>query len=256
MPNEEAATYRRRMPEPSVTQWHGVESAEASPHEFHNRPKARPALLTCRDEGVALGGWRKRALDIVLASVAIIGLLPLTLLLAAAIRLSDGGPVLFRHERIGRNGRPFGCLKFRTMAQNGDEILRRHLAEEPDAAREWERSRKLRNDPRLTRLGYGLRKSSVDELPQLINILKGEMSFVGPRPITIAEIPKYGENIEQYLKARPGLTGSWQVSGRNDTDYGQRVQIDCDYIENWCTWNDLKILGRTLFVVISTRGCY
>jgi exopolysaccharide production protein ExoY len=164
--------------------------------------------------------------------------------------------VFYRHRRIGLNGADFDCLKFRSMVANGDEVLARHLAANSEAAREWEETRKLKNDPRITPLGSNLRKTSIDELPQLVNILRGEMSFVGPRPIVTAEVPKYGACIDQYLSARPGLTGPWQVSGRNEVDYTTRVELDRNYIESWSFWRDLAIIVKTARVVVSARGSY
>jgi exopolysaccharide production protein ExoY len=139
---------------------------------------------------------------------------------------------------------------------DADRVLQRHLAQNSDAAREWAELHKLKKDPRVTALGAGMRKTSLDELPQLLNILKGEMSFVGPRPIVSAEVPKYGECIGHYLRARPGLTGAWQVSGRNDVDYATRVALDRQYVEQWSFRRDLAILAGTVRVVVTSRGCY
>jgi exopolysaccharide production protein ExoY len=171
-------------------------------------------------------------------------------------RPSSAAPSFYRHRRVGLNGTPFDCLKFRTMVVKSDEALRRHLAANSDAAREWETSQKLKRDPRVTPLGRTMRKASVDELPQLVNILKGEMSFVGPRPIVAAEVPKYGECIGHYLRARPGLTGPWQVSGRNDVDYSTRVTLDRHYVEQWSFRRDLTIIASTVRVVVTARGSY
>ena len=204
----------------------------------------------------AIGGYRKRAFDIAAAICAILLLLPLFLLIAAALKCADSGPVLFRHRRIGRNGRSFNCLKFRTMAVDAEPLLLRHLALNPEAAREWAADHKLRHDPRVTPLGQGLRKTSLDELPQVFNILKGDMSFVGPRPIVSAEVPKYGDAMHQYYRARPGLTGPWQVSGRNDVDYAGRVRFDREYVESWSFRRDLAIIVKTFYVVIIGKGCY
>jgi exopolysaccharide production protein ExoY len=203
-----------------------------------------------------VGGSLKRVFDICFAAAGIVLLMPLMLGVAAAIRLSDGGPALYRHRRIGRNGRPFDCLKFRTMVTEADEALASYLADNPSAAREWASKRKLTNDPRVTSLGAVLRKSSVDELPQLINILKGDMSIVGPRPIVSGEIKKYGLQISEYYSTRPGLTGLWQVSGRNDIDYNDRVALDCEYIRNWSIGKDFVIILRTVPIVLQSRGCY
>ena len=203
-----------------------------------------------------VGGACKRGFDMVSALGAILILLPLFCLIALAIKLWDRGPIFYRHQRVGLNGTPFGCLKFRSMVVNADEVLSRHLASSGEAAREWQETHKLKDDPRITPLGASMRKTSIDELPQLFNILKGEMSFVGPRPIVTAEVPKYGACIDHYLRARPGLTGAWQVSGRNDVDYAIRVDLDCSYVEGWSFWRDVTIIVKTARVVVTARGCY
>lgn len=215
-----------------------------------------PNIVWLPTSPTTVGGAIKRAFDIVGALAAIVLLLPLAAAIALAIKAWDRGPVFYRHRRVGLNGTPFDCLKFRTMVVNSDEALRRHLAANSDAAREWEASQKLKRDPRVTPLGRTMRKASVDELPQLVNILKGEMSFVGPRPIVAAEVPKYGECIGHYLRARPGLTGPWQVSGRNDVDYGTRVTLDRHYVEQWSFRRDLAIIASTVRVVVTARGSY
>lgn len=204
----------------------------------------------------AVGGATKRVFDAVGALSALVILAPLFLVIAVLIRLSDNGPVFFRHQRIGRNGMPFDCLKFRTMLVDADNVLRSHLVADPLASAEWERTRKLRSDPRITPLGLILRKTSIDELPQLFNVLKGEMSFVGPRPIVGEEIPKYGPCIADYFRARPGITGIWQVSGRNDLRYEDRVELDRQYVASWSVWTDLRIIARTVVIVVTARGCY
>jgi exopolysaccharide production protein ExoY len=199
-----------------------------------------------------LGGSGKRAMDIVIASVAIILLSPLLLMTMALIKVMMGGPVIFAHRRIGFNGRPFRCYKLRTMIDGAEESLNGHLASDPQAAREWREVRKLKDDPRITPLGQILRKSSLDELPQLFNILRGDMSCVGPRPIVADELPRYGPHAEEYMQARPGLTGLWQVSGRNSLDYSRRVALDCYYIHNWSVWTDLVIMSKTAFAMANT----
>jgi exopolysaccharide production protein ExoY len=178
------------------------------------------------------------------------------LMLAALVKYSDGGRVLYGHARIGRNGTVFRCWKFRTMVENGDDVLAAHLAANPQEREEWEATRKLHNDPRVTRAGAVLRKLSLDELPQIFNILVGEMSFVGPRPVVHDELELYGSAASYYLQTRPGLTGLWQVSGRNDVSYRARVDFDRHYVENWSFSADLKILIRTVPAVISSRGSY
>jgi exopolysaccharide production protein ExoY len=215
-----------------------------------------PNIVRLHEPAGIIGGGFKRGFDIVAALVAIILLLPLVCLIALAIKLWDRGPVFYRHQRVGLNGASFDCLKFRSMVMNGDEVLSRHLAGNSEAAREWEETQKLKRDPRITPLGANMRKTSLDELPQLLNILKGEMSFVGPRPIVTAEVPKYGDCISHYLRARPGLTGPWQVSGRNDVTYAARVALDRAYVDEWSFRRDLVIIAKTVRVVMSAHGCY
>jgi Undecaprenyl-phosphate galactose phosphotransferase WbaP len=194
--------------------------------------------------------------NVVIAVMALIFAAPIMLGVGLAIFLQDGGPVLFAHRRIGRDGRTFRCLKFRSMAIDAEARLAELLANDPLARAEWEADHKLRNDPRVTRLGAFLRKSSLDELPQLFNVLKGEMSLVGPRPIVEAEIPKYGRRFRQYCAVKPGITGLWQVSGRNDTSYRTRVALDCMYAARRSAWLDLKVLACTIPAVLSRRGSY
>jgi lipopolysaccharide/colanic/teichoic acid biosynthesis glycosyltransferase len=154
------------------------------------------------------------------------------------------------------NGRVFVCLKFRTMVIDAEAVLSSHLAVNGEAAREWEEIRKLKRDPRITPLGLAMRRTSIDELPQLLNILWGDMSFVGPRPIVTDEMPKYGASIHHYFCARPGLTGAWQISGRNDVDYSTRVALDREYVQTWSLWHDFAIIAKTARVVFTSRGCY
>lgn len=202
------------------------------------------------------GGRIKRAFDILAASGAICLLAPLLVLIAALILIMDGGPVIIRHQRVGLGGRKFRCLKFRTMVTNGDEVLRDHLSQNKAALEEWTAMRKLEDDPRVTQLGRVLRKTSLDELPQIFNILVGEMSFVGPRPIVEEEIQKYGSAFYEYSCARPGLTGVWQVSGRNETVYSERVELDREYVKNWSFGRDMSIIILTVPAVIKARGVY
>lgn len=190
------------------------------------------------------------------ALVGLILLMPMMLVVAALIYLRDPGPVLYGHKRIGRHGRVFSCLKFRTMALDGDRLLARHLEENPAAAAEWAATRKLRADPRVTPLGARLRKTSIDELPQLINVLRGDMSLVGPRPIVMDEARHYGEALAAYLAVRPGVTGLWQISGRSDTSYAERVDLDRAYVRGRNMMTDLSILLRTVIVVAKGRGSY
>ena len=200
---------------------------------------------------VPLGGFAKRALDVVLASVALLLLAPLMLTVGVLIRIFLGGPVVFSQERVGFRGRIFTCYKFRTMIVDAKAVLERHLAENPEAAREWKETRKLRDDPRITCLGRVLRKSSIDELPQLFNVLRGDMSLVGPRPVVAEELQYYGRCLRHYLKARPGLTGVWQTGGRTQLSYQQRVVCDSFYVRNWSTRLDLAMLAKTLPALLS-----
>lgn len=203
-----------------------------------------------------IGGIFKRFFDITAAVSGLVVLSPLLLMLALLVKFSDGGRVIYGHRRIGRNGRVFSCFKFRTMVENGDEVLATHLASHPQDREEWAATRKLQNDPRVTAVGAVLRKLSLDELPQIFNILRGEMSFVGPRPVVDDELTLYGTAASFYLQSRPGLTGLWQVSGRNDVSYGTRVAFDRHYVENWSFTFDLKILIWTVPAVFSSRGSY
>lgn len=202
----------------------------------------------------ALGGSYKRLIDIVLASVALVSAIPIFAIVAVAIKLCDGGPVLFRHERVGLGGRTFPCLKFRTMRVRSEIHLMQYLEADPTAAEEWNAKQKLSNDPRITAIGASLRRSSIDELPQLINVLKGDMSLVGPRPVTTEEMARYGRDAAYYLSARPGLTGAWQVSGRNDIPYAQRVVMDAEYCRTWSLARDISIMLRTVPALFAQRG--
>ncbi len=210
-------------------------------------------LVACNNLARPLSRAVKAAFDMVLALALLAALSPVFVLLTALVCL-DGGPALFCHERVGANGRSFRCFKFRTMGTDADQVLRRLLASDPAAEREWAETRKLRNDPRITRIGKILRHTSLDELPQLFNVLRGEMSLVGPRPIVHAEIEHYADNIAYYLETRPGLTGLWQVSGRSETTYERRVKLDVWYVRNWSLWHDITILLKTIPAVLRQRG--
>jgi Undecaprenyl-phosphate galactose phosphotransferase WbaP len=188
------------------------------------------------------------------AAVLLLLLSPVMLCLAAMIAKRDGAPVLFGHYRVGKDGRLFRCLKFRSMYRNSAEMLNEILATDANARAEWERDQKLTDDPRITPVGHFLRKTSLDELPQLINVLRGEMSLVGPRPITVAELTRYGRVRWHYLSVRPGMTGLWQVSGRNNTTYPERVALDERYIDNQSLLGDISILFRTVKVVLFREG--
>lgn len=197
----------------------------------------------------------KRVLDIVVASLMLIMVLPVMLGIAVIIQ-RDGGAALFGHVRIGRNGRQFRCLKFRSMVTNSDVVLRELLQKDAAARAEWAQEQKLRRDPRVTGIGRILRATSLDELPQLINVLRGDMSLVGPRPIVAAEIERYGTYIDDYYATRPGITGLWQVSGRSNTSYARRVELDTQYVREWTIQRDIQILMKTLPAVLRREGAH
>jgi len=195
-------------------------------------------------------------MDILLSLLGVVLLLPAMLLIALVLFVQDGPPILFRHRRIGRGGREFYCLKFRTMKRNADQRLRELLENSQAARLEWQRTRKLKNDPRITRFGRFLRRASLDELPQFINVLRGEMSLVGPRPIVSAEIPHYGDAYAYYTAVKPGITGLWQINGRNDTSYSERVRFDVQYARTGTLKTDVIILIKTVAVVLLGHGSY
>ncbi len=197
--------------------------------------------------------WQKTLFDKVLAALMLLALAPVMAVIALLVR-RDGGPALFGHRRIGAGGSTFQCLKFRTMVVDSDAVLAALLASDPAAAAEWAETQKLRADPRITGIGRFLRACSLDELPQLVNVLRGEMSLVGPRPIVEAEIARYGDNIVHYYAIRPGLTGLWQISGRSNTSYDHRVRLDVSYVRSWTFSKDLMILLKTVPAVLERRG--
>jgi Undecaprenyl-phosphate galactose phosphotransferase WbaP len=198
----------------------------------------------------------KRFQDLFIVTIGGLILLPFLLLIALIIKLTSPGPVLYGHKRVGRNGKHFYAYKFRSMVMDADKKLKLVLAADPKLREEWELSHKLKDDPRITAIGKILRRTSFDEFPQLINILKGEMSLVGPRPVTDPEIEKYGEHARRILTVTPGLTGLWQVSGRSDTDYSERIAFDIYYIQSWSVWLDLWILYRTPGAILNGKGAY
>jgi Undecaprenyl-phosphate galactose phosphotransferase WbaP len=209
--------------------------------------------------GLAQDDYRlliKRLLDIggAILGLAIVG--PLMLAIAAVIKATSPGPAMYRQQRCGWHQRRFYIYKFRTMVPDADHVLAGHLDRNRALRREWESDHKLRDDPRVTRIGRLLRKTSMDELPQLLNVLRGEMSLVGPRPIVDSEVPRYGDSFALYRQAIPGLTGLWQVSGRNDRSYQERVDLDSHYIRNWSLKYDSYILLRTIKVLITRYGAY
>ncbi|WP_163583626.1 undecaprenyl-phosphate galactose phosphotransferase WbaP, partial [Klebsiella pneumoniae] len=197
----------------------------------------------------------KRLFDIVGSLTIIVLLSPALLFISLKVK-KDGGPAIYGHERIGKGGRSFKCLKFRSMVINSKEVLAELLEKDPAAKAEWDATFKLKNDPRVTKIGAFLRRTSLDELPQLFNVLKGEMSLVGPRPIITAELERYNEEVDYYLLSKPGMTGLWQVSGRSDVDYETRVYLDAWYVKNWSMWNDIAILFKTIGVVLKKDGAY
>jgi exopolysaccharide production protein ExoY len=209
-----------------------------------------PLVRTSRPERRDNG----RVLDVTLAAIGLLILAPVLVVLALAIWLQDGGSPIFAHRRLGRHGVPFPCLKFRTMVVDSDARLRALLATDIDAANEWNRDHKLRNDPRITALGRILRKTSLDELPQLFNVVAGQMNLVGPRPIVAGEVVRYGRYFSNYCSVRPGITGLWQVSGRNDVSYRRRVALDTVYSRRRSFAVDMFILTRTVPAVLSAKG--
>jgi exopolysaccharide production protein ExoY len=205
-------------------------------------------------DGKRVGAAAKRGLDLSLALLALLILTPLLVALCILVRSSDRGPALFRQTRVGRGGKRFTCYKFRSMVMNAEGVLADHLRSHPEAAREWQETQKLTNDPRITPVGQFLRKTSLDELPQLFNIIAGDMSLVGPRPIVPAECARYGEQLQYYFAVRPGLTGLWQVSGRSDCSYAERVALDVAYAREWSFSRDVVIIVRTVPAVLAQRG--
>lgn len=212
------------------------------------RQRSETAFFSYRNIG-------KRVFDVLFALL----ILPVVLLVIVVVGpvmifSGEGSNFFFGHRRVGQNGRVFKCWKIRTMVKDAETKLRKHLAENPEAAAQWARDHKLDNDPRITRMGNFLRKTSLDELPQIWNVLRGEMSFVGPRPIVRMELHKYGAVRTAYTSVRPGVTGLWQVSGRNDISYAERVALDLDYVKNINFLTDLKLIAMTILVVVCPTG--
>lgn len=217
-----------------------------------------PALTPHETDGKYAGSSlrAKYAVDFTLAICGLLVLWPLLILLTAALWILQGRPIFIGHRRIGKDGVLFSCYKFRTMVRDADSALERHLARNPAARAEWEQTRKLKDDPRITPLGAVLRSSSIDEIPQLFNIMKGEMSVVGPRPITVGEAEMYGARMHDYMSVRPGLTGLWQISGRNDVSYAERVELDARYVAEQSLWGDFMIMAKTVPSVLLRQGSY
>jgi len=198
----------------------------------------------------------QRLLNRVLALLLLLLLAPVMAIVAFLIWRRDGAPIFFGHYRVGHDGRIFRCLKFRTMLRDAEPALAALLARSPAARAEWQRDQKLSDDPRITPVGRFLRRTSLDELPQLFNVLRGDMDLVGPRPITVGELTRYGRVRWHYLSVRPGITGLWQVSGRNNTSYAERVALDRTYVEQRSVWGDVRILLKTLRVVLAREGAH
>jgi exopolysaccharide production protein ExoY len=215
------------------------------------------SLRSNRPPSIVQDAVLTRAIDIGIAVAAIAVLLPLLILIVVAMKLTSPGPVLFAHRRVGKGGRVFPCYKFRSMVvANSAEVLEQHLAQCPHAREEWARDQKLRNDPRVTPIGRLLRRSSLDEVPQIFNVLLGQMSMVGPRPIVEGEMIRYRQYIADYMSVKPGITGLWQISGRNNTTYRRRVALDTAYARSRTIGLDMAILVRTVPAVLSGSGCY
>ena len=237
------------------------QDARASTRTFLKRgqktkmPKVKPKSLSFQGLN---GEFAKRLFDIAFSLSVLILFFPVYLILALLIALSSEGPIFYVQQRVGRNYKTFNCIKFRTMVRNADEVLVQIMETSPQLRQEFESSFKLKQDPRITKIGRFLRITSLDEFPQFWNVLKGDMSVVGPRPLVAEELPKYGCHIDQILTIRPGITGLWQVSGRNDIPYPRRVQIDLHYVKFRTFWLDLWIMLKTIDIVIipKNNGAY
>jgi Undecaprenyl-phosphate galactose phosphotransferase WbaP len=228
------------------------ERPEFEMHAWSDSIRRFADIAACRK---ALNAAVKRQLDLLGVLVLAIVFAPLMIVIFLLMRRS-GSSVIYKHRRVGRDGKMFECLKFRTMVPNADHVLRELLERDPGLKAEWVRDHKLRNDPRVTPIGRFLRRTSLDELPQLWNVVRGEMSLVGPRPVIREELLRYGRNVGAYLAAKPGITGLWQVTGRNNTDYRRRVVLDTYYVRNQNLTLDLYILLKTTGVVLGGKGAY
>jgi len=215
-----------------------------------------PAIRIDQRLMMPLHKWAKYVLDVLLVIAVGIVVIPLIAILAVLVYLTSGGPVFFAHERIGAGGRIFRMWKFRTMVVNAEALLQEHLHRDPALQREWYQYHKLHHDPRITWLGRFLRATSFDELPQLWNVIRGEMSFVGPRPYPLYEYDDMRRTAPVIMRVRPGITGLWQISGRSRSSFEKRLTIDANYVRDWSPWLDLYILARTFFVVASCEGAY
>ncbi len=234
----------------------GVPAVLDFTHEYTAAPSASRRRVFESPARLFSYAVTKRALDITLVLLSAPLTIPLCLVLSLSVMLSSPGPIFFSHRRIGRSGIFFSMWKFRTMCVNSAEVLEQHLAMHPEDRAEWNSLHKLRNDPRVTPLGRFLRRSSLDELPQLWNVLTGRMSLVGPRPIVAAEADKYRDDFTYYLAVKPGITGLWQTSGRSTLTYDERVALDRRYVESWSALNDLRILLRTFTKIVNTKEAY
>jgi exopolysaccharide production protein ExoY len=234
-----------------------VQTEAAAEMDVETEPAIEARTVIARSLTIPAGATAtaKRLLDVIGAVILGLVFSPLMLVIVLLMRKADGS-VIYRHRRVGRGGQMFSCLKFRTMVPNADQVLRDLLEKDSELQAEWVRDHKLRHDPRVTRLGRFLRRTSLDELPQVLNVLRGEMSLVGPRPVIREELLRYGRNVGIYLAAKPGITGLWQVTGRNDTDYRRRVVLDTYYVRNQNLLLDLYILAKTTGVVLGGNGAY
>jgi undecaprenyl-phosphate galactose phosphotransferase len=237
------AMTRERLPCSIVPPWLGLPSSTLSPHHFLMHD-----VMLLHDTNrltLPLPRFMKRTCDILLASIALVAALPLFVVVSLVIR-RDGGPAFFRQQRVGKHGKLFNCYKFRSMRIDAEAVLKQYLEKNPDSAAEWKEFQKLRNDVRITKFGEFIRRTSIDELPQIINVLKGEMSLVGPRPMMPGQQSYYGDDFMYYESVRPGITGPWQVSGRNKLAFKERVALESWYARNWNLWMDIVIILKTV----------
>lgn len=226
-----------------------------SPNMVNENVLSKPIITTKKEikENTNQNTYKgiKRILDVVLASIGLVALSPLFLLIGIIIKIDSRGPIFFAHDRIGKNGKPFKMYKFRTMHKNAQEMIKDFTEEQ---MKEWKENYKLKDDPRITKVGNILRKTSLDELPQIWNIIKGDLSIIGPRPIVTDELKKYGENKEKFLSVTPGLTGYWQANGRSDTTYEERMEMELYYVDHISWKLDIKIFFKTIIAVIKKEG--
>lgn len=207
--------------------------------------------------GIAIQVFLKRVFDVFFSATFFLLFGWIYLIVWSCVIATTGRPAIYKHKRVGKGGKEFECLKFRSMVVNSDELLKKHLEADPAAREEWNKEFKLKNDPRITKFGKILRRTSLDELPQFWNVLRGDMSVVGPRPVVKRELHEaYGSAAPYYLSVKPGITGPWQIGGRSDLAYTERVQLDAFYAQNWSVWGDIKIVIKTVAVVLNSRGSY